>query len=103
MQNSKHSRPNYDDVKPLNPREASREPSTKRAEESISCYIDSAKKKSGSSSQGFRVQNSKHSRPNYDDVTPLNTRETSREPIIRRAEKKIACSRQREISEHSRF
>ena len=36
-----------------------------------------------------RVQKSEHSRPNYDDLTHLNARETSPEPSIRRAEIKI--------------
>ena len=45
---------------------------------------------SGSSSQAVRVQNSKHSRPKYDDLTLVNPRGTCWMPNIRREERSIA-------------
>ena len=70
-------------------------PSVSRAEKKITSSRQSENKKSGRSSQSFRGKNSKHSRPNYNDLT-LNPRENSRKPSIRRAEKNLTCSRERE-------
>ena len=62
VQNSKQSRPNYDDLlTPLNPTETSRVPNTSQAENKIPPPRQSEKHKSGSSNQDFRVQNSKQS------------------------------------------
>ena len=66
----------------------------KRGETSSAQGGIGTKTKSNSFSQAFRVQNSKRSRPNYDDLTPLNPRETSRVTNTSRAEEKRPPSRQ---------
>ena len=76
VQNSKYSRSD-NGLTPFNPRETSWMPNTRRAEKKTTCFRQSEKNKSDRSSQCFSVQNSKHSRPNYGDLTCESERDLS--------------------------